>query len=124
MTAMEWNASIGMRPRMLSSSPARPKRCFEFCQSLEHLIEKALHSFWPLVARWGSGLYFEALSCFPKHRCGRLKTEGVKRENIFPRKPGSLNPSFPPRPSWPSFKKHSNEFYLAILNRNRELVSL
>src|SRR5438046_2788215 len=53
-----------------------------------------------------------------------LKKGSIRRENISLQKVGSFERFFQLRPSSPSFKKHSNEFYLAILNRNRELVSL
>ena len=72
----------------------------------------------------GQRTLFQGVQLLPEDRCGLFKTGSVRRGNISLQKVGSFNPFFQLRPSWPSFKKHSNEFYLAILIRNRELVSL
>ena len=118
MTAMESNAFIAMRLAMRPISLAKLRRCSEFCRSFEHLIKKASLSFWPLGARWDSGLYFEALSCFQKPRSGLLKTGSVRRRNISPRKRGSHKPCFQPILSRPSFKRHSKESCRDTSNRN------
>ena len=53
---------------------------------LRKFDQEGVSQFLTLAARWSSELYFEAFSCSPEHQCGPLKTENVRRRDIFPRR--------------------------------------
>ena len=50
---------------MLSYSPARPKRCFEFCQSLGHLTKEGVAEFLTFGCTLGERTLFRGVHLLP-----------------------------------------------------------